>query len=536
MEDGLNARSAARSALRAASGTRHWRLTTLARSSAEFLGRQPRHQRPLTPAAAWDCAYRLRELPYVKYAEPLFALTELDQHPSKGMRRPRSASAAIDRRTDGRYQWPLEVMRVPAAWRLASASPPGAGIRIAQPDTGYTRHPLIAGPSLRPDLGHDFQDDDKDPLDELSTGVTRHPGHGTGTASVIIGARRHGGAPGAPFVEGTAPAAALVPIRTTRSVVLWSTERLVRAIRFAIARRAHVISISLGGVIPSRALHLAVSAATAAGVLVLCAAGNHVGFVVYPAAFPEVIAVAASDIADAPWTGSSRGPTVDIAAPGHSVYRARTRPTPDGPRYDVERSSGTSYAVAATAGVAALWLAHHGRSALVRRYGAATLPKAFKALLQATARTPAGWDPRAHGAGIVDAGRLLEAALPTLSAARSTSGARQTPGAAMDSLTLLAHALTPASRSEVRRAVATVLGVSTRGLAATLGNVGDEIVFLTVSDAVLRARLTALALGRAGRTATSRRSVTAVRRGLAAASSVRLRSILRTNGWEATRG
>ena len=45
------------------------------------------------------------------------------------------------------------------------------------------------------------------------------------------------------------------------------------------------------------------------------------------------------------------------------------------------RGSGTSYAVAITAGVASLWLAHHDRRKLVNRYGANHIAGLFKELL-----------------------------------------------------------------------------------------------------------------------------------------------------------
>jgi hypothetical protein len=79
----------------------------------------------------------------------------------------------------------------------------------------------------------------------------------------------------------------------------------------------------------------------------------------------------------------------------------------------VGQGQGTSFAVAMVAGVAALWLAHHGRAALVAaaRARGETVQTMFRRLLQATAQRPAGWDSSAMGAGIVDARALLGAAL-----------------------------------------------------------------------------------------------------------------------------
>lgn len=73
--------------------------------------------------------------------------------------------------------------------------------------------------------------------------------------------------------------------------------------------------------------------------------------------------------------------------------------------------SGTSYATANVAAIAALWLSRHGWTALRERYGATPLTEVFRHLLRVTARRSAAW-PSGCGAGIVDAGALVHATLP----------------------------------------------------------------------------------------------------------------------------
>ena len=183
------------------------------------------------------------------------------------------------------------------------------------------------------------------------------------------------------------------------------------AVERARTLKAHVITMSLGGIGFAPAMRNAIQEAIDDGIIVLAAAGNQVPFVVAPANYAEVIAVAASNIEDQPWTGSSRGDAVAVAAPGESVFVARAKRTLGGITYTEERGSGTSFAVALTAGVAALWLAHHGRDAIIDRYGPAGIQPVFARLLRDTARRPAGWDDD-FGAGIVDADALLSEALP----------------------------------------------------------------------------------------------------------------------------
>ncbi len=143
-------------------------------------------------------------------------------------------------------------------------------------------------------------------------------------------------------------------------------------------------------------------------VIVLAAAGNCVGLVVWPARYDACVAVAGTNNGDKPWRGTSSGPDVDVAAPGENVFRAHVE---KGKPPTVGQGQGTSFAVALTAGVAACWLAHHGRPNLIaaaRAHGE-TLQAMFLRLLKATARRPAGWDGFNMGAGVVHAKRLLQA-------------------------------------------------------------------------------------------------------------------------------
>src|SRR4029079_17396095 len=134
---------------------------------------------------------------------------------------------------------------------------------------------------------------------------------------------------------------------------------VARAIDWAIQEGAQVVTMSLGG-IPASALHRAIKRAVEADLIVLAAAGNCVRVVVWPARYDECIAVAATNSAEQPWPGTSRGAPVDISAPGQNVYRAVVPPGGATDADTVAQGQGTSFAVALTAGVAAMWVAHHG--------------------------------------------------------------------------------------------------------------------------------------------------------------------------------
>jgi subtilisin family serine protease len=141
-----------------------------------------------------------------------------------------------------------------------------------------------------------------------------------------------------------------------------------------------------------------------ADVIVLAAAANCIGLVVWPARFAECVAVAGVDVRDAKWRDSCSGAAVDFSAPAENVWRV-TMPNGSG------QGRGTSFAVALVAGTAALWLSHHGRASLIgaARARGETLQDMFRRIAGATARRPSGWDSFTMGAGIVDAHALLSA-------------------------------------------------------------------------------------------------------------------------------
>ena len=135
------------------------------------------------------------------------------------------------------------------------------------------------------------------------------------------------------------------------------------------------------------------------GMIVMAAAGNEVGFVTAPASWPECLAIGGIGITDAPWPGSSHGRHVDFCAPAEGVWVATARRENGRAVFTVEPHDGTSFAVANTAGAAALWLAHHGAETLRHRYGRENVQRLVLTLARRTARTPDDWDSRNYGAG-----------------------------------------------------------------------------------------------------------------------------------------
>ncbi len=355
-------------------------------------------------AAAFAAAHALEDAFDLEAAEPDLP-TDLFPEPPVGgaelgiINFPFGCQAPREAALDRTPMWALDAMRVPQAWAFSVARQrpdQGDGVIVAQPDTGITRHVELDGISSVP--GFDVLDNDPDPTDPLAAGFGDNPGHGTGTASVVVSLP-----PGR--VTGSAPRAQHMAIRAIESVIRITQVSVAQAMDWATDHGAHVITLSLGG-LPSPTLFRALQRAVQGDVIVLAAAGNCVGTVVWPARYDECIAVAGVDVRDARWRGSSRGASVDISAPGENVFHATTPVGSD-------QGQGTSYSVALTAGVAALWLAHHGRANLIAaaRARGETLQTMFQRLVGATARRPPGWDSTEMGAGIVDAQALLGADL-----------------------------------------------------------------------------------------------------------------------------
>jgi thermitase len=327
--------------------------------------------------------------------------------------------------------------------------------------------------TLDVESGFDFVSNRADPLDDGGY-------HGTGTASVLASTE-------AGDVLGAAPRATLVPMRVAQQGILRpepvllgsGTVRLRKAIRLAIQRDCHVISISLGW-LGNRALHEAVKAARNANLVVVAAAGNYTGpFVVWPGRYSEVICMSGCDARRSVWGGSAFGSAVDFSAPAEDVWKAGFD---DSGSHVAVQSSGTSFATAMTAGVAALWLAYHGRDALLERYAAsgAKLSDVFREVLKLSAderpRGAWGWGP------IVNVERALATPLPapeTFLAGRDLEGADLTETLALRPVDSLVHASEILGRStdETREALARAYGVAESDLEGLPEGMGDELAF-----------------------------------------------------------
>ena len=233
------------------------------------------------------------------------------------------------------YQWHLPKVGAPVAWDSTTGS---SAVTVAVVDSGVqANHPDLVGRVL---AGYDFVNNDADPSDDN--------GHGTAVAGVAAAKGNDG--------IGTAGAAwsvAILPVKTMNSTGSGSYSAIANGITYSADRGAKIINLSLGGTSSSSTLQSAVSYAWNKGSVLIAAAGNNgTSTTVYPAAYPNVVAVSATTSADTLASFSSYGSFVDLSAPGQDITTTWINSS-------YVTISGTSFSSPLTAGVAALALSRN---------------------------------------------------------------------------------------------------------------------------------------------------------------------------------
>jgi serine protease len=283
-------------------------------------------------------------------------------------------------------QWNLRRVGAEKAWSYTC----GRGVTVAVIDTGvacFDTGPFSRGTDLagtRCEGGWNFVDDTDRAYDDH--------GHGTHVAGTIAQTTNNGvGAAGLAFC------ASVMPVKVLTKQGFGSVANVAEGIRFAADEGAQIINLSLGGPIKSAILQDAVNHALSVGAVIVAAAGNSGRGVGWPAAYPGVVAVSATDDTDKIAWFSSRGSEISIAAPGVGITQQTVC---NGGRDRCEifgTYNGTSMASPHVAGVAAM----------IEALGV-TRAAAVREALSASARTPpAGPDELLYGAGLVDAGAAM---------------------------------------------------------------------------------------------------------------------------------
>ena len=271
----------------------------------------------------------------------------------------------------------LTTSRVAQAWDLSKTT---GGQVVAVLDTGVDAgHPDLVG-HLVP--GFNATSPRRGPIDDH--------GHGTMTLGIIAAGANNGVG-----VAGVGWNAKAMPVKVLASDGSGYDADIAEGIDWAVAHGAKVINMSLGGPGNDPVLGAAVQRAIDAGIVVVAASGNDGNAVPsYPAAYPGVIAVGATDETGTLTDFSNYGSHVDIAAPGRNILSTGPRSlTPSGwlPYW---YCTGTSCSSPIVAGVAAL----------VKNKWPTLSPAQVEQRLKVLSRDagPRGTDPY-YGAGNLDA-------------------------------------------------------------------------------------------------------------------------------------
>lgn len=273
-----------------------------------------------------------------------------------------------------------EIVSPELPWNLVAVQAPlvldkarGSGIKIAIVDSGIDlHHPGLPHTAE----GYNALDPETSPEDDN--------GHGTHVAGIAAGNWQDG--------SGVAPEATIVPVKVLDSSGSGNLSDVVDGLNWCLSRNIPIVNMSLGSPRDTQTMRAAVAALWEAGLLAVAAAGNEgprLGTVSFPARWPEVLAVAASTQDGRIAEFSSRGPQVDLAAPGQSILSTW-------PGGGTRTLSGTSMAAPHVSGGAALLMELSQKSG----YPAVRPGEVIRLLLDGCSKL-AGYGSSAQGRGLL---------------------------------------------------------------------------------------------------------------------------------------
>ncbi|RUS48749.1 peptidase S8 [Cohnella sp. AR92] len=218
------------------------------------------------------------------------------------------------------YQWNLPEIATEKGWTVTRGKD---DIVVAVVDTGVQMdHPDLQGRLVE---GKNIIDPSAKPNDDV--------GHGTHVAGIIAAKVNNNEG-----IAGMTWQTKIMPVKVLDSSGAGTAYSVAEGIIWAADHGANVINMSLGNYASAEFLHDAVKYAHDKGVVLIAASGNdNTDQPGYPAAYPEVFAVAATNQDESKAEYSNFGDYIDVAAPGTSI--ASTYP---GSRYAA--LSGTSMA------------------------------------------------------------------------------------------------------------------------------------------------------------------------------------------------
>jgi subtilisin family serine protease len=277
--------------------------------------------------------------------------------------------------------WGITKVNADDVWNLGYR---GSSIKVGIVDTGI----YLKNTDLNIGIGKNFVNLGKKANDDN--------GHGTAVAGIVAALNNN------KAVVGVAPEVVVYPVKVLNQQGSGFYSGIIAGIDWTITNGMDVNNYSFGGTGDSQALHDIITAANQNGIIQVAAAGNSgpgPNTVLFPARYSETIAVGATDSVDNIASFSSRGPQVDVSAPGVQIYTLAK-----GDKFSTfycTTGDGTSYAAPHVTGAAALILDKNPN----------LTPTQVQSLLQSTATDlgASGFDNN-FGYGRIDASAAVIAA------------------------------------------------------------------------------------------------------------------------------
>jgi subtilisin family serine protease len=351
----------------------------------------------------------LQQDPAVAFVQPNWLVFAADTQATTAVAQPEKAFSVNDPHYGDR-QWYLPRINASRAWALATATEGFGGgfstIHVAVIDSGIDLdHPEFKGRLLD---GKNYAVPNSKIVDDC--------GHGTHVAG-LIGAITNNQV----GVAGVAPNVRIDPRKVLRNdggLCVGTVRNVATAIQDVVDSGVDIINLSLqlstcsAGSECDLFMKTALQRAAANGILSIAASGNSGGVVAYPAAFPDVMGIAATTIDDRRASYSNSGAQVEMAAPGgttsssiYSTWPANVNCRSTGsasPQSTYCNSEGTSMSAAIVTGAAALlWSVNPDQTA-----------EDIRQLLRDTA-TPVNATVAEVGSGRLDLHAALRRLLPS---------------------------------------------------------------------------------------------------------------------------
>lgn len=225
-------------------------------------------------------------------------------------------------------RWDLLKIQAPDAWPLTSG---GNGVLVAVLDTGIdTNQKYLIGKVIE---RKNFTSDE---------GIDVYRGHGTHIAGLIGASLTDNN------ISGIARNCSFLDIKVAENDGSTDAYKVAQGIIWAVDNGVQILNISIVINESYPFLEFATQYAWDKGCLIIAAAGNTASCnPVFPAAYPHVLGVSATDKQDSLAIWSNRGDWVDLAAPGVDIYSTL-------PNNCFGTRSGSSYSTALVSGEAAL--------------------------------------------------------------------------------------------------------------------------------------------------------------------------------------